>query len=200
MSGRFEEESSFVSSELAKIDAKLLAACREGDETAWRTLVARFEGLVCSIPRRAGLDEETVTEVFQEVFLTLFEKLDAIEQPERLRAWLVTTAKYKSWRLLSKQGFPSQPQAEGASESAPVDAPDESPLPDEALIELEEQHLLRTAVAELDERCRKIITMLFYNDEPCSYEEVAAAIEVNPTSISPLRARCLRKLARLLTK
>jgi RNA polymerase sigma factor (sigma-70 family) len=198
--GRFEEASSFASSELARVDAQLLVACRDGDQAAWATLVARFEGLVCSIPRRAGLDEDSVTEVFQEVFMTLFEKSDEIEQPERLRAWLVTTAKYKSWRLLSKRGFSSQRRVEVEGQGELVGRPDESPLPDEVLIELEEQHLLRTAVAELDERCQTIIKMLFYSDEPCSYEQVAAAIDVGATSISPLRARCLRKLARLLTK
>jgi RNA polymerase sigma factor (sigma-70 family) len=191
----FAEEPEFVASELGKGDAELLLACRRGDQTAWSALVARFEGLVCSIPRRAGLNGDLVNEVFQEVFLTLLEKIDDIERPDRLRAWLVTTAKYKTWRSFSKQGFQSQDTNIEA-----VDKPDLLPLPDEVLIVLEEQHLLRTAVAQLDERCRKIITMLFYDNERSSYAEIAAAIGVGETSISPLRARCLRKLERLLTK
>jgi|ERR1700687_1428586 len=195
---RFDE--AFVGTTLESADAELLTACRQGDEEAWGTLVARFEGLVCAIPRRAGLAEDSVTEVFQEVFLTLVEKLDEIEQPERVRAWLVTTAKYKTWRLLGKRQFPAQARADNDEQRSRDDIPDASPLPDEVIIELEEQHLLRTAVAQLDERCRRIITMLFYNDGPTSYAEVAAAIGVGESSISPLRARCLRKLARLVTK
>ncbi len=78
---------------LEKSDAQLLNACRKGDETAWDDLVERFQRLIITIPRRSGLSEEQAADIFQEVFLTLFEKLDEIEQPEKIRSWLVTTTK-----------------------------------------------------------------------------------------------------------
>ena len=188
----------FRGTEIDRSDAVLWAACRAGDATAWDEIMARYQRLICTVPRRAGLSEDLVNEVFQEVILTLLEKLDTIEQPERLRAWLVTTAKYKSWKLLAQnRNFLQAPESEDAP---PPDAPDSTPLPDVVLVALEEQHLLRVAVRMLDERCRTIIQMLFYGEEPRSYPEVAQAIGVNPTSISPLRARCLKKLARLITK
>ncbi len=188
----------FRGTEIDRSDAVLWAACRAGDATAWDEIVARYQRLICTVPRRAGLSEDLVNEVFQEVILTLLEKLDTIEQPERLRAWLVTTAKYKSWKLLAQnRNFLQAPESE---DTPPPDRPDSTPLPDVVLVALEEQHLLRVAVRMLDERCRTIIQMLFYGEEPRSYPEVAQAIGVNPTSISPLRARCLKKLARLITK
>jgi RNA polymerase sigma factor (sigma-70 family) len=73
-----------------------LQACRRGDEAAWEALVERYQRLIYTIPRRAGLDKDQAAEVFQEVFTTLFEKLETIEQPERLQAWLVTTARRKA--------------------------------------------------------------------------------------------------------
>lgn len=194
-----QEQSQFVASELGRSDAELLAACRRGDQTAWNTLVSRFQNLICAIPRNAGLGEHLVGEVFQEVFLALFQKLDEIEQPDRLRAWLVTAAKYKTWRLRSKERFSSS-RSEEDEEDESLRIPDEALLPDEALVELEEQHLVRAAVATLDERCQTIIKMLFYAAEPHSYVEIGAAIGVGETSVSPLRARCLKKLSRLLTK
>src|SRR5262249_3367333 len=80
-------------------DNDLLLPCRNGDETAWEALVRRYQRLIYSIPRRSGLDEDQSAEVFQEVFTTLFEKLDRIEEPDRLHAWLVTTARRKTWRF-----------------------------------------------------------------------------------------------------
>ena len=68
-----------------------------GDQSAWDELVARYQRLIYAIPRRAGLTEEQSADVFQEVFLTLFEKIDDIEQPEKIRSWIVTTAKFKTW-------------------------------------------------------------------------------------------------------
>src|SRR5262245_58784523 len=83
-------------------DKQLLLACRRVDESAWETLVNRYQRLVYAIPRRAGLDEDQAAEVFQDVFAVLVEELNEIEQPERLQAWLVTTAKRKTWRVILK--------------------------------------------------------------------------------------------------
>ncbi|HKP13543.1 MAG TPA: sigma factor, partial [Blastocatellia bacterium] len=82
-------------------DEALVLACRRGDETAWETLVERFQRLVYTISRRAGLDEDAAADVFQNVFASLVERLDRIEQPDRIQAWLVTTAKRETWRAIS---------------------------------------------------------------------------------------------------
>jgi RNA polymerase sigma factor (sigma-70 family) len=78
--------------------------------------------------------------------------------------------------------------------------PDASPLADDVLIELEQQHQIRSALKELEERCRKILSMIYLQDAAASYAEVASAIGVGETSISPMRSRCLQKLAKILTK
>src|SRR6185503_3225366 len=84
-------------------DKELLLSCRRGDESSWQALVDRYQRLIYAIPRRAGLNEDQAGEVFQEVFVTLFEKMNEINDPDRLHAWLVTTARRKTWRLLSKE-------------------------------------------------------------------------------------------------
>jgi RNA polymerase sigma factor (sigma-70 family) len=183
-------------------DKELLLACRRGDEAAWETLVNRYQRLIYTIPRRAGLDEDQSADVFQEVFTTLFEKLSDIEQPDRLQAWLVTTARRKTWRIISRsrnlQSFDEHQTEEG--ESRINDLPDDAPLPDEVLLRLEEQHRVRSGVESLDERCRKLLTMLFYNAEPPSYSDIAAATGTREGSIGPTRARCLQKLLKLMEK
>ena len=63
---------------------------------------------------------------------------------------------------------------------------------------LEEQHKIRTAVAALEDRCRKLLTLLFYQPDPPPYAEIAVTIGVTAGSIGPTRARCLQKLRRLL--
>ena len=185
---------------MERSDAELLAACRSGEESAWTELIRRYERLIYAIPRRAGLDEDLSAEVFQEVFTTLFEKLDAIEQPERLHAWLVTTARRKTWRLISREqsgGRRSSVDAESNEQELNA-IPDNAPLPDEALLRLEEEHRVRTALAALDERCQKLLALLFYRPESPSYSEIASAIGVPEGSIGPTRARCLQKLLKKL--
>ncbi|HLM59358.1 MAG TPA: sigma-70 family RNA polymerase sigma factor, partial [Pyrinomonadaceae bacterium] len=108
---------------LDKSDADLIAACRRGDETAWNELVDRYQRLIFTIPRRAGLSEERAADVLQEVFLTLFEKLDEIEQPDKIRSWIVTTAKFKTWSAVrGEKGFYS-PESEEEMEAEMASLP-----------------------------------------------------------------------------
>jgi RNA polymerase sigma factor (sigma-70 family) len=183
---------------LEKSDADLLRACKRGDESAWNAIVERYQRLIATIPRRSGLNEDQTADVFQEVFLTLFQKLNEIEQPEKLRAWLVTTAKFKTWGIVrSQKGFHS-PETEEEMEHEMAMLPDNSPLADEVLIELEQQHLIRTAISKLEERCQKILSMIYLRNVAASYAEVAASVGVGESSVSPLRTRCLDKLAKIL--
>lgn len=193
-------QAEFSAKGLETSDAELVKECRRGDERAWNRLVDRYQRLVFAIPRRAGLTEEQAADVFQEVFLTLFQKLDEIEQPEKIRSWLVTTAKFKTWGAVrGEKGFYS-PETEEELEFEMAGLQDSAPLADDVLIQLEEQHLIRTALNELEERCQKILSMIYLTEPPASYVEVAKAIGVGETSISPLRTRCLKKLAKILTK
>ena len=182
-------------------DLQLVADCRRGDQLAWEKLVRRYQRLIYAIPRRAGLNEDQAAEIFQDVFTTLFEKLNDIEDPERLQAWLVTTTRRRTLRTISQ--LPGKLRADETGDEV-IDLAeamrDESPLPDEQLLILEEQQRVRVAVSQLDERCQTLIRLLFYQREPPSYAEVAKILGVPEGSIGPTRARCLGKLLRLLTK
>ena len=179
-------------------DKQLLLACRRGDETAWETLIARYQRLIYAIPRRAGLDPDQMAEVFQDVFATLVEKLDEIEQPDRLQAWLVTTARRKTWRIIAKEKSGPLSTDDESLENEVRQLAGNNPLPDEVLLKLEEQHEVRTALAALDERCRTLLTLLFYTAEPPAYAEIARQLGSSEGSIGPTRARCLEKLLKSL--
>src|ERR671927_1303621 len=179
-------------------DLQLVLACRRGDQLAWEKLIRRYQRLIYAIPLRAGLDEDEAAEIFQDVFTTFFQKLNDIEEPEKLQAWLVTTARRKTWRSIARSQTRTREDAEAVDGAATVR--DETPLPDEQLLMLEEQHRIRTAVSLLDERCRKLVEMLFYQSQPPSYAEIAVALGIPEGSIGPTRARCLGKLLRILRK
>lgn len=181
-------------------DEELVLACRRGEESAWEALVGRYQRLVYSIPYRAGLRDDLAGDVFGHVFVSLVEHLDRIEQPSRIGTWLVTTAKRETWRV-SKANRVGQP-AVGHGDPHEVDftasLPDSSLLPEEELLRLEEQHRVRTAVSGLDDRCRSLLTMLFYDPEPPPYTTIASIMGTTEGSIGPTRARCLQKLRKLL--
>lgn len=176
-------------------DADLVQACRAGSEAAWRDLVRRYERLVYTVPRRAGLDADLAADVFQATFTRLFRHLDSLDDPTRVRAWLVTTARRETLRVLARPTL-----GESADEAALDDLADGSPLPDELLASLQQQDRVRRAVQRLDDNARRFVELVFLSDEPPSYEEIAAQLGIAVGSIGPTRARCLAKLRALLAK
>jgi RNA polymerase sigma factor (sigma-70 family) len=180
-------------------DKELLIACRHGHESSWEALVDRYQRLVYAVPRRAGLNEDLSSEVFQEVFTTLLQKLNDINEPERLHAWLVTTARRKTWRLLSKERLLKPANGDDhVGEDAMATIADGARLPDEALERFEEQQRIRMALSLLDERCQKLLALLYYQTEPPSYAAIAEALGMSEGSVGPTRARCLKKMLQLL--
>jgi RNA polymerase sigma factor (sigma-70 family) len=112
----------------------------------------------------------------------------------------VTTAKRKTWRFISRRkamAAASYADDEDAEQTL-LQIPDNAPLADAELQKLEQQHQVRAALAQIDERCRKLLTMLFYAPEPPPYSEIAAALGATEGSIGPTRARCLQKMMKLL--
>jgi RNA polymerase sigma factor (sigma-70 family) len=177
-------------------DEALVLACRQGDAFAWEALSARYRGLIFNLGRRVGLDKEQAADVCQNVFVILARKLDAIEQPARIGAWLTTTTRHEAWKLRQRERASGRNVSYDAHE---VDIVIEDPLsPDERLLHLEEQHKVRIGVASLDERCRTLLTLLFYRLDPAPYAEIAATLGIPEGSIGPLRGRCLRKLRHIL--
>lgn len=182
----------------AEDEAALLRACRERNPEAWETLVRRYQRLIYAVPIRAGLSDDLAGEVFQRVCVKLLEHIDRIEQPERIGAWLTTTARRESWRQLRLAHATTSLSQAVAEEDELMEMADPELLPDEALERLERQHVVRRAFAELDERCRTLLSLLFYRAAPPPYAEIAAALGVPEGSVGPTRARCLQKLQRLL--
>ena len=80
-------------------DAALVARCRSGDGAAWAALVRRYQRIVYAIAMRTGADEHAAADVFQTVFARLHEHLPRLSPPERLQAWIVTTAKREALRM-----------------------------------------------------------------------------------------------------
>lgn len=180
---------------MERSDEMLMLACRQGDAVAWEQLVARYERLIYTIARRSGLDEEEAVDVLQYVFAQLVEHLHAIEEPARIRAWFRSTARHEAWRIRRRDRVLGTIISADDNQMTLLD---EAPLPDEVLLRLEEQHNLRTALAALDERCRRMLMVMFFDPDSPSYTQIAAELGIPEGSIGPTRGRCLQKLRALL--
>ncbi len=78
------------------------------------------------------------------------------------------------------------------------ETPADLPLPAEILQRLEEEHMVRVALEQLGDRCRTLLDLLYFQETPPSYAEIAAALGIPTGSVGPYRARCLQQLRKLL--
>jgi RNA polymerase sigma factor (sigma-70 family) len=183
-----------------RTDEELVKACRAGDESAWEAITYRYQNLLFSIPRRAGLSSDLAADVLQEVFTTLYIKLDQLEKPEFLKAWLITTTRHKTIHLITRETR-GRPLSITEDENDPaLYIVDKSPLADEMLIRFEREDQIERAFQEIDVRCRQLLMMLYLESEKVSYGEIAERLKIPLGSIGPTRARCLQKLLKFIPK
>ncbi len=181
-------------------DAELVARCRAGDAAAWNGVVERYQRLVLAVIRRAGHDEHGAADLFQTVFARLVEHLHTMAQPDRLQAWLVTTAKREAVkaRVRGARTVSLTPPDDDTPSLADT-LVDEGPLAEDALSDLQQLERLRQAMLRMDERCRQLLALVFRDDdEALSYDEIARQTGLPRGSLGPTRARCLDKLRRFV--
>lgn len=167
--------------------ATLVRSAADGDKSAWSAIVDRFSSLVWATARAHRLSRDDASDVAQTTWLRLVEHLDRIREPERLGAWLATTARHESLRVI-RRGTREQPSDEADLFEAPVDE-----TLDRLLVDPERDGRLWRAFAQLSERCKSLLRLLMADEEP-SYEEVGAALGMPIGAIGPTRGRCLEKL------
>jgi RNA polymerase sigma factor (sigma-70 family) len=171
--------------------AEWLKGAADGDTRAWDALVQRYANLVWAVARSHRLSPADAADVSQTTWLRLVEHLDRIKQPERLGAWLATTARRESLGAIRRG---ARHVAFGTVEDLGPSSLDEPP-PDGALIAAAEHSALGQAFGRMAERCQRLLRVLM-SDPPPAYEEVSEALGMPIGSIGPTRARCLERLQR----
>lgn len=172
--------------------AALVKQAGDGDQEAWDDLVARFNGLVWSIARGHRLRQADAGDVVQTTWLRLVEHLDRIRDPERVGAWLATTARNESLAVIRRSSR-TQPTEDTWLEVIDPDAPDL----DATLISTERERALWQAIAMIGERCQRLLRVMMSDPVP-SYQEVSAALDLPIGSIGPTRQRCMESLRKIL--
>lgn len=172
-------------------DRTLVKSCLKGDEEAWVELWTRYGPVVKAVARRVGCDAEEAKDVLQRVALAALQGLDRLRDPEKLGGWLAGTARFQALEVIRKRR-PGEQLFPGSAVHDP--APEESIQRDRDVL------ILRRALLDLDERCRRLIQSLDLEDPPVSYRDVAEAEGLTPSSVGPIRRRCLNRLRKIVEK
>lgn len=168
----------------------LLPRASSGDPGAWAEIMRRYGGVVSAAVRSYRLPGGDELDATQTTWLRLAENAHRVQYPERLGAWLATTARRECLRILHDR-------AKRAADPLDMDTvADPATSPEQHAIDRDTVHTLRALIAELEPRKRDLLQALF-TDNPPSYADIADALGIPIGSIGPTRDRALHQLRRL---
>ncbi len=173
----------------AKDDEALIAACLEGDESAWKELIHRYRRLIYSIPFTNRMSPDEADEIFQRVVLKLFKHLGTLLRRAGLASWLIVTTRRE---CSSSRRTASRFSAleDGAGDELSQDPEDVV----QALHDVACEHTLTRAFEQMDPLCHELLEALYIEEPTPSYKELSTRLERPVGSLGPTRSRCLAKL------
>jgi RNA polymerase sigma factor (sigma-70 family) len=177
-------------------DEWLVQGCIQGDQQAWETLIDKYKRLIFSIPIKYGASSTDAADVFQAVCIEVLNSLPQLKNVQSLRSWLITVTIRQAYRWKKKQtnhvelDAMDPDVAEGLASIPPV----------ETLEQLEQEQIVRDVVAKLAPRHRELVRLLFFEQPPLPYAEIARRMGLATGSIGFIRGRCLDKLRKALVE
>ena len=144
--------------------------------------------MVWAIARAHRLSTTDAADVAQCTWLRLFEHLDSIREPDRVGAWLATTARRECLRVLHVAGRHVLSGEELAM-------PDYTDAPLEEILTVERDQALWRSFSRLRPSDQALLRLLTADPRP-GYDEISAALDMPIGSIGPTRARALERLRR----
>jgi RNA polymerase sigma-70 factor (ECF subfamily) len=167
-------------------DATLVVRAREGDTTAFETLVHRYQDPVFRIAARILADRHDAADAAQEAFITAWRCLHDISAEQAFAAWLyrITITRALS---AARARRPQLPLDETAT------CRDRSPGPEQHAQACVLRAALRSALTRLTPAQRAC--WILREMEGMSYEEVAAILHTTPGAVRGRLHRARTQLA-----
>lgn len=158
--------------------------------------------MVWSVARAHRLDRSDAEEVYQTTWLRLTEHISRLKEPEQVGAWLATTARHESLRIIRLGGRLTVTDDPSLLDpGSDQDSPERAVLAAEAAsAHRQRARQLWSAFQRLPDRCRQLLNLLVVASPPLSYVEIATTLGIAVGSIAPIRARCLKQLRGLLAE
>ncbi|HEX2327946.1 MAG TPA: sigma-70 family RNA polymerase sigma factor [Candidatus Angelobacter sp.] len=175
-------------------DARLVQACLSGDQQAWEMLIDKYKRLIYSVPFKYGASPEDAADIFQSVCIEVFNSLGQLKHVESLRSWLITVSVRQSYRWKKKQARHVELDA------LEPDVAEELATVPETVQQLQQEQIVREVVAKLPPRCGELVRMLFFEQPPLPYTEVARRLGLATGSIGFMRGRALERLRKMLVE
>lgn len=149
----------------------LAERAKAGDKLALRTIYERYAPAVRRFVRDMLRDAPAADDALQDTFVRVFQRISALDEPERLAGWIFGIARRV---CLEHRRHQHRRQRNTEVAAADFDAPDSGATPEAIYFGAQAAALLDRAVDRLEPDRRAIL--LLRCDHQLSYDEIATAM------------------------
>jgi len=171
---------------------EILARCRDGDELAWEALIRLFQGRVYSVCCHYLGNREEARDVAQDVFVRLYQRLDACTNDDTFVPWLIQMTRNACIDRLRR--IKSRPLAVPVPVDEMVDLRAPGPSPEEESRASLRRDLVHRALHMLSLVNREMIVLK--EIQGLSLEEIARLLRVPIGTVKSRSNRARIELAR----
>jgi RNA polymerase sigma-70 factor (ECF subfamily) len=177
---------------LREHEATLVLELRAGAESAYETLIQRFEQPVFNLVSRIMDDPADAADVVQEVFLKVFRNIGSFRRDSSLKTWIYRIAvnearNHRRWFSRHRRqevGLDAEPGETHGYQDWLAD-PGRSPY--ETALDHETHALIEAALAKVNPKFRAALVLR--EMEGLSYEEISEILDI---SLGTVKSRILR--------
>ncbi len=161
---------------------QLINKAKSGDQQAFEELLKEVHTPVSYQCRKMLDNEQDVEDATQEILLTIYTKLDTLEEPAAFYGWLgrITANQCKN-ALRKHKDLQFAEDEDGNSVLDDLEDLDERQIPDKALDNAETARMIDEIVSQLPE-AQRMTTLLFYYNE-MSIKQIAEAMDIKEDAV-----------------
>jgi RNA polymerase sigma-70 factor (ECF subfamily) len=181
-----------ASREPAQSDEFILERIAQGDQSALKVLVARYEVRVFRFILRLMGDRRRAEDLVSDTFLAVWQRAATFEGRSSVATWILAIARYKALTARSQLSPKEEPFTSELADAL-VDG---GPGPDDNLSRLDRSATIRKCLNALPKHHAELMDLVYYHEK--SIQEVALIIGIPENTVKSRMFLARRKLAELL--
>lgn len=180
-----------------RADDELVQRMRAGEETAYESLIERFQQPVYNLAFRLLNDPGDAGDVVQEVFLKVFRNVGHFRRQSSLKTWIyrITVNEAHNQRRWFFRHRSREVALDDEPESTHQAVSDSTRSPFDYTFDREKQLLIENALARINPLFREVVVLR--DIEELSYEEIADVLQI---SLGTVKSRIMRGREALKTE
>lgn len=156
----------------------LIKKCKKGDREAFNMIFEKYQAQVVNIAYGMLSDREDAYDAAQEVFVRVYKSIESFKEKSSFTTWLYRITTNICSDILRKRQKSNNviSMNQSVEENKEIDIIDDALTPEENVELSERQKAVRTAISELKDEYRVVITLC--DIEEMSYDEIAEILKV----------------------